>query len=403
MSKPRVLLGVTGCIAAYKACEVLRALQRRGAEVGVVMTRNATEFVGEATFRALADGPVGVSAFHDAHEPIPHIRMAEWADLLLIAPCTANVAAKLAHGIADDLLTSTALACTAPVVVAPAMNVHMYENAATQENLATLRRRGAHVLGAEAGYLACGEAGAGRLPDPEDVAAFAIEVLERARGQRLDMAGLRVLVTAGPTVEPIDAVRFLSNRSSGKMGYAVAEAALARGAEVTLVSGPVALEAPEGARVVTVQTAEDMMAACEGAFPACDLAVMTAAVADLRPVAPAARKLKKGRDDERLARIELTENPDVLATCAARKQPGQVVVGFAAETDDVVANAQAKLARKGADLIVANDVSDGRAFGADDNQAVLVTADGAEELPPLPKRQLADALLDAAMALRAER
>ena len=223
MSKPHVLLGVTGCIAAYKAAEVLRALQKRGAEVRVVMTRQAAEFVGPATFRALADAPVGVGGFDDPQDAIPHIRAAEWADLLLVAPCTANVAAKLAHGIADDLLTSTALACTAPIMVAPAMNVHMYEAAATQANLAVLRERGVHVLDAESGYLACGEAGPGRLPEPAAVADAALALLE-GNGAGGDLAGRRVLVTAGPTVEPVDAVRFLSNRSSGKMGYAVAEA-----------------------------------------------------------------------------------------------------------------------------------------------------------------------------------
>ena len=269
---PQVALAVTGCIAAYKAVEVLRALQRRGAEVRVAMTRSATEFVGPATFRALTGAPVMVGEFGDPLEPIPHIALAEWADLLLVAPCTANVAAKLAHGIADDLLTSAALACTCPVMVAPAMNVHMYEAAATQANLALLRQRGVAVLAADSGYLACGEVGAGRLPEPEAVAEAALALL-RERARTRDLAGRSVLVTAGPTVEPIDAVRFVSNRSSGKMGYAVAEAALARGAEVTLVSGPVALEPPRGARMVPVATAVEMLAAAEAAFATADVAV----------------------------------------------------------------------------------------------------------------------------------
>ena len=394
---PQVALAVTGCIAAYKAVEVLRALQRRGAEVRVAMTRSATEFVGPATFRALTGAPVMVGEFGDPLEPIPHIALAEWADLLLVAPCTANVAAKLAHGIADDLLTSAALACTCPVMVAPAMNVHMYEAAATQANLALLRQRGVAVLEADSGYLACGEVGAGRLPEPEAVAEAALALL-RERTHARDLAGRSVLVTAGPTVEPIDAVRFVSNRSSGKMGYAVAEAALARGAEVTLVSGPVALEPPRGARVVPVATAVEMLAAAEAAFATADVAVCAAAVADLRPARPAARKLKKGADDAALATLELVENPDVLATLGRAKAPGQVVVGFAAETDDVVANAERKLAAKGADLMVANDVSEGRAFGRDENEATLVSAAGAEPLPPMAKRALADAILDRAAA-----
>ena len=275
MSKPHVLLGVTGCIAAYKAAEVLRALQKRGAEVRVVMTRQAAEFVGPATFRALADAPVGVGGFDDPQDAIPHIRAAEWADLLLVAPCTANVAAKLAHGIADDLLTSTALACTAPIMVAPAMNVHMYEAAATQANLAVLRERGVHVLAAESGYRACGEAGPGRLPEPAAVADAALALME-GNGAGGDLAGRHVLVTAGPTVEPVDAVRFLSNRSSGKMGYAVAEAAAARGADVTLVSGPVALDAPSGVHRVAVGTADEMRAAARAAFDGADGAVFAA-------------------------------------------------------------------------------------------------------------------------------
>ncbi len=397
MSKPHVLLGVTGCIAAYKAAEVLRALQKRGAEVRVVMTRQAAEFVGPATFRALADAPVGVGGFDDPQDAIPHIRAAEWADLLLVAPCTANVAAKLAHGIADDLLTSTALACTAPIMVAPAMNVHMYEAAATQANLAVLRERGVHVLDAESGYLACGEAGPGRLPEPAAVADAALALLE-GNGAGGDLAGRHVLVTAGPTVEPVDAVRFLSNRSSGKMGYAVAEAAAARGADVTLVSGPVALDAPSGVRRVAVGTADEMLAAARAAFDGADVAVFAAAVADRRPARPVERKLKKGADDAALVAIELEPTPDVLATLAAGKQPGQFVVGFAAETDDVAANAARKLEAKGADMVVANDVSDGKAFGADDNEALLVTAVGVEPLPPMAKRALADVILDRAVA-----
>lgn len=404
--KPHVLLGVTGCIAAYKAAELLRELQRRGAEVRVVMTAHGAEFVGPATFRALTDAPVGLDTFGDPSDAIPHIRLAEWADAFAIAPCTANVAAKLACGIADDLLTTTALACTAPLVLAPAMNVRMYESPATQANLATLRERGAHVLEADDGYQACGDSGPGRMPEPAAVADAVMALLAGApaanssSGEALgSLAGRRVLVTAGPTVEPIDAVRFLSNHSSGKMGYAVAAEAARRGAEVTLVSGPVALEAPTGCRRVQVGTAREMAAAATEVFSDVDLAVLTAAVADFRPAQEASRKLKKGVDDERLRAIELVENPDILAACASAKRPGQVVVGFAAETHDLLAHARAKLEAKGADLIVANLVGHGRGFGADENQAVLVTAEGAEELPMMPKAQLASVVLDAAAEL----
>lgn len=393
-----VLIGVTGCIAAYKSAEIVRALQKRGLRVKVVMTEHATHFVDPLTFRSLTHKPVAVGLFDDPSDPIHHISLAEEADLFLIAPCTANVAAKIAHGIADDLLTTTALACTAPLVIAPAMNVHMYEAAATQENLATLARRGAHIVEAGSGYLACGDVGRGRLAEIEDIVDCVLETLEG--DARRDLEGMRVLVTAGPTEEPIDPVRFITNRSSGKMGYAVAEAAAARGAKVTLVSGPVALDAPSGVDRVPVRTACEMLESASDPFERCDIAVFTAAVADMRPAAPVDHKLKKGSSDDAdlLSRIELVENPDILATLAAQKHDGQVVIGFAAETDDVVANAQRKLASKHADLIVANRVGEGVAFGTDDNQATFVLADGSDELPLMPKRELADRILDQALA-----
>lgn len=395
-----VLIGVTGCIAAYKSAEIVRALQKRGLRVKVVMTEHATHFVDPLTFRSLTHEPVAVGLFDDPSDPIHHISLAEETDLFLIAPCTANVAAKIAHGIADDLLTTTALACTAPLVIAPAMNVHMYEAAATQENLATLARRGAHIVEAGSGYLACGDVGRGRLAEIEDIVDCVLDMLEG--DARRDLEGMHVLVTAGPTEEPIDPVRFITNRSSGKMGYAVAEAAAARGAKVTLVSGPVALDAPAGVDRVPVRTACEMLASASDPFERCDIAVFTAAVADMRAAAPVDHKLKKGSSDDAdlLSRIELVENPDILATLAARKRDGQVVVGFAAETDDVVANAQRKLASKHADLIVANRVGEGVAFGTDDNQATFVLADGSIELPLMPKRELADRILDQALALR---
>lgn len=393
-----VLIGVTGCIAAYKSAEIVRALQKRGLRVKVVMTEHATHFVDPLTFRSLTHEPVAVGLFDDPSDPIHHISLAEEADLFLIAPCTANVAAKIVHGIADDLLTTTALACTAPLVIAPAMNVHMYEAAATQENLATLARRGAHIVEAGSGYLACGDVGRGRLAEIEDIVDCVLETLEG--DARRDLEGMRVLVTAGPTEEPIDPVRFITNRSSGKMGYAVAEAAAARGAKVTLVSGPVALDAPSGVDRVPVRTACEMLESASDPFERCDIAVFTAAVADMRPAAPVDHKLKKGSSDDAdlLSRIELVENPDILATLAAQKHDGQVVIGFAAETDDVVANAQRKLASKHADLIVANRVGEGVAFGTDDNQATFVLADGSIELPLMPKRELADRILDQALA-----
>lgn len=395
-----VLVGVTGCIAAYKTAEIVRGLQKKGLRVKVVMTEHATHFVDPLTFRSLTHETVAVGLFDDPSDPIHHISLAEEADAFLIAPCTANVAAKIAHGIADDLLTTTALACTAPLILAPAMNVHMYEAAATQENLSVLRRRGVRIIDADSGYLACGDVGRGRLAEVDKIVSTTVEILGSA-GKR-DLEGLSVMVTAGPTEEPIDPVRFITNRSSGKMGYAVAAAAAARGAKVTLVSGPVSLEAPAGVDLVPVRTACEMLDAAKEPFSKSDIAVFTAAVADMRPAASAQHKLKKGAasDADLLSRIELVENPDILATLAARKRAGQIVVGFAAETDDVLENARLKLDAKHADLIVGNQVGEGRAFGTEDNQAVLVTDGGVESLPLMPKRALADLILDRAVGLR---
>ena len=396
--KKTVVLGVTGCVAIYKACEVLRGLQKAGVRVKVVMTKSATEFIQPAMFRALTREPVAVGLFDDAPgDPIHHISLAKEADLFLIAPCTANVMAKLAHGIADDLLTTTALATTAPLAIAPAMNVNMYDHAATQENMKTLAARGVRFIDAGEGYLACGDVGRGRLAEPGDIVAAVLEMLEVKR----DLAGKRVLVTAGPTVEPIDPARYISNRSSGKTGFAIARAAVDRGAEVTLVSGPVALGDVEGADVVRVTTALQMRDAVDAAFGDADIAVFSAAVCDARPANPSTRKLKKGADDEALMHIELTENPDILATMAARKRPDQVVVGFAAETEDVVGNARAKLSRKHADMIVGNLVGEGRGFATDENEVVFVTADGDKHLPLMSKDDLACAILDEALDMLA--
>ena len=457
VERPCVLVGVTGCIAAYKAGEIVRGLQKAGVRVKVVMTEHGTHFVDPVTFRALTHEKVAVDLFDDPSDPIHHISLAQECDVFLIAPCTANVMAKVACGIADDLLSTTALATTATLAIAPAANVHMYEAAATQENMATLRRRGVRFIEGGAGYLACGDVGRGRLADPavivrETLALLAervgLDALREACEQHGEvpfatvmeqinavssrhpercaesasapiptdtplpaavadgaatmpagaLAGRTVLVTAGPTVEPIDSVRYISNYSSGKMGYAIAEAAAAAGARVVLVSGPVALAAPAGVEVVPVKTARDMLAAAASVFPAADAAIFAAAVADLRPTNPADRKLKKGRDDAALANVPLTENPDILATLAAGKRPDQYVVGFAAETNDVLMNAHAKLQKKNADMIVANQVGDGLAFGTDNNEVWLVTEGDDVLLPLMSKRAVAERLVEVVAA-----
>lgn len=386
-----VLVGVTGCVAIYKTCEIIRGFQKAGLRAKVVMTESATHFINPTLFRALTREPVAVGLFDDRPgDPIHHISLSKEADLFLIAPCTANVIAKLANGIADDLLTTTALATTAPIVIAPAMNVNMYQNVATQQNMATLRERGVAFIDADSGYLACGDMGKGRLADPEVIVKAVLDMLAVKR----DLVGKRVLITAGPTVEPIDAVRFISNPSSGKTGFALAEAAHDRGAHVTLVTGPVALEDPEGVETLRVKTACEMFEAVDARFDESDIAVFTAAVSDFRPAEPASRKLKKGTDDESLKTIALVENPDILATMASRKRTGQVVVGFAAETDDVETNARKKLESKKADYIVANYVGDGKAFGTEENEVMLVSSDSSEKLPLMAKGDMAQALLD---------
>lgn len=393
--KKTVLLGVTGCVAAYKACEVVRGLQKAGLRVKVVMTKNATEFINQGQFRALTREPVAVGTFDDAPgDPIHHISLSKEADVFLIAPCTANVLGKIANGIADDLLTTTAMATTAPIVLAPAMNVNMYENEATQHNLKILAERGVRIVDADSGYLACGDVGKGRLAEPADIVKTVLDVLEVKR----DMKGKRVVVTAGPTVEPIDAVRYISNPSSGKMGFALAEAAADRGADVVLVTGPVSLDDPEDVEVVRVKTAQEMFDAVDSVFESSDIAVFSAAVSDFRPEQVSDRKLKKGSDDDALATIKLVENPDILATMGNKKRSGQYVIGFAAETENVVENARKKLENKHADMIVGNPVGESKGFGADDNEAVLVTKDGETHLESMSKRALADRIFDAVLS-----
>lgn len=393
--KKTVVLGISGCIAAYKACQIVRDFQKAGVRVKVVMTEHATHFVDPLTFRSLTHEPVAVGLFDDPTDPIHHISLADEADLMVLAPCTANLIAKVAHGIADDLLSTTVLATTAPILVSPAMNVHMYEAAATQENMATLKRRGFHFIEADDGYLACGYVGKGRLPEPSAIVEKALHLLNECAPVPQDLAGKRVLITAGPTVEPIDPVRYITNRSSGKFGYAIASAAASRGAHVSLVSGPVALAEPAGVAVIHVETAQEMLEACQSVFPSTDIAICAAAVADMRPARAADRKLKKGINDEELSAIKLTENPDILATLGASKDR-QVVVGFAAETNDVIENAKKKLSKKNACMIIANEVGSDKAFGKDDDEIWLVRADETVHIGPALKTELAHAILDEA-------
>jgi phosphopantothenoylcysteine decarboxylase/phosphopantothenate--cysteine ligase len=392
----RVVLGVSGGIAAYKAVDVCRRLVDAGAHVVPVLTEDAQRFVGAVTFSALASEPARTSLFpapgDPGADPIPHTRLGRSADLVVVAPATAKLIGRYAAGISDDLLTATLLATRAPVLLAPAMHTEMWEHPAVQENLAVLRRRGVHVVDPESGRLAGGDVGEGRLADPGRIVAVAAEVLAAGRPAGDDLAGVRVLVTAGGTREPIDAVRVITNRSSGKQGHALAERAVARGAEVTLVT-TTDRPGPAGAEVVRVSTAAEMQDAVLARAGAATVVVMAAAVADFRPKAPPDHKIKK---DEGLSEILLEPTHDFLVDLGEAKRPGQVLVGFAAETDDLVANATAKLRRKHLDLVVANDVSRPDAgFEVDTNRAVLLDSAGSvEELPLQTKLELADAIWD---------
>ncbi|MDX3093097.1 bifunctional phosphopantothenoylcysteine decarboxylase/phosphopantothenate--cysteine ligase CoaBC [Streptomyces sp. ME01-24h] len=395
MGKPQVVLGVSGGIAAYKACELLRRFTESGHEVRVVPTASALHFVGAATWSALSGHPVATEVWDSVHE-VPHVRIGQGADLVVVAPATADVLARAAHGLADDLLTNTLLTARCPVVFAPAMHTEMWEHAATQENVATLRRRGAVVLEPAVGRLTGVDTGKGRLPEPAEIFEACRRVLLRGpRAGEADLAGRHVVISAGGTREPLDPVRYLGNRSSGKQGYALARTALARGARVTLVSANTGLPDPAGADVVRVGTAVQLREAVLKAASDADAVVMAAAVADFRPARYAEGKIKK-RDGEEPAPLELVRNPDVLAELSAeRAHPAQVVVGFAAETDDVLANGRAKLARKGCDLLVVNEVGDHKAFGSEDNEAVVLGADGSETAVPYgPKEALAERIWD---------
>jgi phosphopantothenoylcysteine decarboxylase/phosphopantothenate--cysteine ligase len=384
----RILVGLSGGIACYKACEVVRVLARDGARVRVVMTAGAREFVTPLTLQTLSGQPVATDTFSLTQESeIGHIRLADEAEVVLIAPATANVMAKLAHGLADDLLSTVALASQAPLLLAPAMNVHMWEHAATQANLRTLVERGAAVVGPASGSLACGYEGAGRLAEPGDIVEAVAGVLSAK-----DLRGERVLVSAGPTREAIDPVRYLSNHSSGKMGDAIARVAHRRGAEVVLVTGPTSLPPPPGVRTVAVTTADEMQRALEREFRAASVLIMAAAVADHRVRVPAAHKLKKG---PRPFALDLERTPDILTGLAAKKGR-RLVVGFAAETRALNEEAARKLREKHLDLVVANDVTaPGAGFGSDTNVVQLLDADGlAESLPLLPKDEVAGRILD---------
>ncbi|MGA2887479.1 MAG: bifunctional phosphopantothenoylcysteine decarboxylase/phosphopantothenate--cysteine ligase CoaBC [Terracidiphilus sp.] len=399
----RVTVGVSGGIAAYKAAELVRALQRQAFEVHVVMTEGAGKFVQPLTFAALTGHKVITSLWDDAgtgayrasieESGIEHIGEALWAEAMVVAPATANILAKFAHGIADDFLTTLYLATQAPVLVAPAMNVNMWEHPATQANLEILRQRGVRVIEPGTGDLACGMVGAGRMAEPEVIAGAVLSVLSR----RNDLAGEVVLVTAGGTREALDPVRFIGNRSSGKMGYALADAAQSRGARVVLISGPSALNPPARCELIRVVTADQMREVVLGRMAEATLVIKAAAVADYRPVNVAEQKLKRSGP----LTLELAPTEDILAEVVRQRRPGQLIVGFAAETENRMENGRAKLLRKGADAIVINDVAhEGAGFDADSNAATFLTLSTSVELPQMPKRLLADRILDEILTLR---
>ena len=392
-----IVVGVTGGIACYKAVELVRLLIKAGHRVQVIMTHGAMEFVMPLTFQTLSGNPVASETFNLTQESeIGHINLADSADLFVIAPATANIIGKIANGIADDLLTTVIMATQAPVLIAPAMNIHMFENAILQENLRKLRRVGYHILEPAAGFLACGYEGKGRLPDPEKIADEVERLLKKK-----DLSGERFLITAGPSREPLDPVRYLSNRSSGKMGYALARVAARRGAEVVLVSGPTALECPAGVRRIPVTTAAEMRAAVIKEFAAASAVVMAAAVADYRPVVAADKKIKRGKGP---IELRLEPNPDIVKELGQNKD-GKMLVGFAAETEDLTANAAKKLREKNLDMIVANNVAEaGSGFDGDTNIATILDHTGAShELPLMSKDDLADRIYDYFLALKRRR
>ena len=392
-----VLLGVTGGIACYKSANLASALVKQGANVQVLMTKNATEFIGPHTFESLTGNRVSVDTFDRNYQfQVEHIALADQADLVLVAPATANVLAKLAHGLADDMLTTTILACNCPKIAAPAMNTKMYENPVTQDNLDILRKYGWEIVEPASGRLACGAVGKGKMPEPEDL----LETVLHALSHEKDMTGLKVLVTAGPTREALDPVRYLTNHSTGKMGYAIAKAAAARGASVTLVSGPVNLKKPPYMEVVDIVSAQDMFDAVTSRAPDQDIIIKAAAVADYRPATVAEDKIKKSGNDSDLS-LPLARNSDILAWLGEHRAPGQFLCGFSMETRDMVANSKKKLEKKHIDLIAANNLKQaGAGFGVDTNVLTLIAADGAKELPLMSKEEAAHALLDEIMGRR---
>ncbi|MEU1125249.1 bifunctional phosphopantothenoylcysteine decarboxylase/phosphopantothenate--cysteine ligase CoaBC [Streptomyces sp. NPDC005899] len=393
MDKPKVVLGVSGGIAAYKACELLRRLTESGHDVRVVPTDASLHFVGAATWSALSGNPVSTEVWESVHE-VPHVRIGQAADLVVVAPATTDLLAKAAHGLAGDLLTNTLLTARCPVVFAPAMHTEMWEHPATQENVATLRRRGAVVIEPAVGRLTGADTGKGRLPDPGEIFEVCRRVL--ARGPVApDLVGRHVVISAGGTREPLDPVRYLGNRSSGKQGYALARTAVARGARVTLIEANTGLPDPAGADVLRAGTALQLREAVLKVAADADVVVMAAAVADFRPAGYATGKIKK-KDGQEPAPVALVRNPDILAEVSSdRARPGQIVVGFAAETDDVLANGRDKLRRKACDLLVVNEVGERKTFGSEENEAVVLGADGSETAVPFgPKEVLADTVWD---------
>ena len=384
-----ILLGVTGSIAAYKIAGLASALVKAGAPVHVLMTENAVNFINPITFETLTGHKCLVDTFDRNFEfSVEHVSLAKAADLFLVAPASANVIGKLAHGIADDMLTTTFMACTCPKLVSPAMNTRMYENNILQDNLKTLGHYGIEVIRPADGYLACGDTGAGKMPEPETL----FEYILRAAGYPKDLAGKKILVTAGPTRESIDPVRYITNHSTGKMGYAIAKAAAYRGAEVTLVTGPVALKPPLFVNTVPVESAEEMYEAVTAAAEAQDIIIKAAAVADYRPSQTAEDKIKKADGNMDIA---LERTKDILGWLGSHRRPGQFLCGFSMETRDLLANSRAKLEKKNADMIVANSLkTEGAGFGTDTNLVTLITKEGQTELPKMTKEKVADRLLD---------
>ncbi|MER7167783.1 bifunctional phosphopantothenoylcysteine decarboxylase/phosphopantothenate--cysteine ligase CoaBC [Micromonospora sp. NPDC000207] len=392
----RIVLGVGGGIAAYKACELLRLFTESGHRVRVVPTASALRFVGAPTWAALSGQPVAEDVWSDVHE-VPHVRLGQQADLVVVAPATADLLARAAHGLADDLLTNTLLTARCPVLLAPAMHTEMWENPATVANVATLRSRGVRVIEPAVGRLTGADTGKGRLPDPAEIFAVARRALARGVDAPADLTGRHVVVTAGGTREPLDPVRFLGNRSSGKQGYAFARAAVARGARVTLVAANVSLADPAGVDVVRVGTTEQLRAATLAAADSADAVVMAAAPADFRPATYSSGKIKKSESAP--PTIELVTNPDIAAELGQARRPDQVLVIFAAETGDAEANGRDKLARKRADLVVVNEVGADKVFGAETNTATVIEADGAvHRMPEQSKEDVADAVWDLVVA-----